>query len=442
MTTPTDVADPHESKISPDDPRLHLGRGRGRTLRAGPIVAIVVGVLGLVAVALIVALQPAPPADHSAQKAEPEPPSGPQQAAAIPDVVKNAQLPPPGPTQADRLALARAELADAGPPHQATTPPARPSHAGGGRDERGEQQMKAASAGLLFETHAPESPPAPTAHQASQLAQLPPQQQATPQQVPQGGPGSGPGLGGLAGLAGGLGLSTDSDPNRQDRKNSFVDQQGATKTTDTLVATVHHPASPYEVQAGTIIPAVLITAINSDLPGPVFGQVRENVYDSVSGNYLLIPQGSRLLATYDSMVVWGQERVLMCWNRLIFPNGDSINLQCMPAADLAGAAGLTDDVNEHWWRIIKGAAVASLLSAAATAAAGNTNSQGYAPTVPQQFAAGGASSISQVGGAITRRNMDIQPTITVRPGWSLNVMVTKDMILSPYSESPTLSVTR
>ena len=113
---------------------------------------------------------------------------------------------------------------------------------------------------------------------------------------------------------------------------------------------------------------MLITAINSDIPGPVIAQVRENVYDTVTGNALLVPQGARLLANYDSMVSWGQERILVCWRRLLFPNGDSINLQCAPAADLKGAAGLTDEVDEHWVRLIAGAGITSLLAATAQGA--------------------------------------------------------------------------
>jgi type IV secretion system protein VirB10 len=221
------------------------------------------------------------------------------------------------------------------------------------------------------------------------------------------------------------------DPNRQDRKNAFLDAQGAAKTTDYLVATVQHPRSPYELKAGTIVPAVLVTGINSDLPGPVIGQVRENVYDTVTGNTLLVPQGARLIATYDSMVSWGQERVLVCWNRLIFPNGDSVNLQCMPAADLEGAAGVTDDVNEHWWRLIKGATVSTLLAATSEGLAGNVNS--YNPTVPQMFANGAGQNINQVGQQLTRRDLQVQPTITVRPGFSVNLIVTKDIVLPPYT---------
>jgi type IV secretion system protein VirB10 len=221
--------------------------------------------------------------------------------------------------------------------------------------------------------------------------------------------------------------AADADPNLQERKNAFLDSEGATKTTGYLRTRLQHPQSPYEIKAGTIIPAVLITAINSDLPGPVIGQVRENVYDTVSGNYLLVPQGSRLLAQYDSMVAWGQERVLVCWNRLIFPNGDSISLDCMPAADLAGAAGLTDEVDEHWARILKGAAVASLLAATTQSVAGNV--QGFNPTVPQMWANNAAGQINQVGQQLTRREINVQPTITIRPGLSVNVIVSKDLVL-------------
>jgi type IV secretion system protein VirB10 len=220
------------------------------------------------------------------------------------------------------------------------------------------------------------------------------------------------------------------DPNMQGRKNDFLMAAGRSRDDGYLRARLQRPKSPYEVKAGTIIPAVLTTGINSDLPGPVFARVREDVYDSISGDYLLIPQGSTLVAAYDSLIAWGQERVLLCWQRLVLPNGSSIRLECMPGADLAGAAGLTDSVDEHWWRVIKGASVASVLSAATTAAAGNT--AGFNPTVPQMWARGAASEIGTAGENITRRNIMIQPTITVRPGWSLNVMVTKDMILEPY----------
>jgi type IV secretion system protein TrbI len=140
------------------------------------------------------------------------------------------------------------------------------------------------------------------------------------------------------------------DPNLQDRKNDFIGRDGASDA-NYVQHSVSQPRSHYEVKAGTIIPTVLLTGLNSDLPGEVVGQVRENVYDTVTGNHLLIPQGSRLLARYDSMVAFGQERVLVCWNRLIRPDGTSVNLECMPGVDLAGYAGFADQVDHHWWRM-------------------------------------------------------------------------------------------
>ncbi|HEV3188914.1 MAG TPA: TrbI/VirB10 family protein, partial [Polyangiaceae bacterium] len=229
-------------------------------------------------------------------------------------------------------------------------------------------------------------------------------------------------------------LLTASDPNLQDRKNAFAGGQGGIKAAEYLEKAVHHPRSPYEIQAGTILPAVLLTAINSDLPGPVVAQVREHVYDTVTGEYLLVPQGSRLLAQYDSMVAWGQERVLVCWQRLVLPNGDSVDLGCMPGADLQGAAGFTDEVDEHWWRIIKGASVATLLSATTTFAAGDTT--GFNPTAAQVMARNAAGEVNHVGQQLTRNNLNIQPTLTVRPGFSVNAIVTKDMIVPPYPDPP------
>lgn len=267
-------------------------------------------------------------------------------------------------------------------------------------DPRAEQELRARGAGVLFES-ARGSATTPTP--------------AAP--APAAGPTSA--------------RATEPDPNLQERKSAFLDSAGAMKGTGYLPTQLQHPRSPYEIKAGAIIPAVLITAVNSDLPGPVIAQVRENVYDTVSGNHLLVPQGARLLAQYDAMVAWGQERVLVCWNRLIFPNGDSLSLECMPAADLAGAAGLTDEVDEHWNRILKGAAVASLLAATTTAVAGNT--EGYNPTVPQTWARSAAGEVNQVGQRITARNLNIQPTITIRPGFSVNVIVSKDILLPrPY----------
>ena len=117
------------------------------------------------------------------------------------------------------------------------------------------------------------------------------------------------------------------------------------RSPDYLRGSLHRPISRYELKASSIIPVTLISGLNSDLPGPVTAQVRERVYDTVTGDHVLIPQGARLFGWYDSKVAWGQERVLLCWDRIIFPNGNSINLECMPAGDLTGQAGLTDEVD-------------------------------------------------------------------------------------------------
>jgi type IV secretion system protein TrbI len=408
---PSDRAtDPHASKVAQGDPRLHVRASQGRTLRKGPVVLVLAGLLGVVVLALTFALQPAAPS-----KAKPEASaSAALQPPVIPDAIRIGQ-PPAGASTARTV-----------PVHPSVrrlpmeTPPPVPRMSVGRtlqRFAKQEQDQKAASAGILFEAKGELQMGAPSAPGAPAAAASPAASGAAAR-------AAGPG-----GSAAGLG--DDLDPNRQERKNAFLDVQGASKTSDYLVTSVQHPRSPYELKAGTIVPAVLVTGINSDLPGPVIGQVRENVYDTVTGNYLLVPQGARLIATYDSMVSWGQERVLVCWNRLIFPNGDSVNLQCMPAADLEGAAGLTDEVNEHWWRLIKGAAIATLLAATSEGLAGNVSS--YNPTVPQMFAAGAGQQINQVGQQITRRDLQVQPTITVRPGFSVNVIVTKDVVLPPYA---------
>ena len=223
----------------------------------------------------------------------------------------------------------------------------------------------------------------------------------------------------------------NADPNMQQHKNDFLSRDGASNATY-LSQPLLTPRSPYEVKAGTIIPATLITGLNSDLPGQIIGQVRENVYDTVAGNYLLIPQGSRLIATYDSAVAFGQERVLVCWNRLIRPDGVSISLECMPGVDLAGYCGFqrrrqSSLVANHHRRRLRDTPLGD-----GRAQPGDVT--GYQPTVPQLWASNAGASLNQAGQQITQRNLAIQPTIKVRPGYTVNVLVTKDIVLVPYSQ--------
>ena len=384
--------DPHAPKLSPDDPRLSLGRPRARTLRAGPIAALLAALGGAGVLAVTLAFQPPRPktADAAEPSAGPTPP-------VVPDTIRNAR-----PERALLIPY------DAGAAERAFRPvasedPERRAEQELGRKARGAEILFAAAPAGPEERSAPEAPARPGAAE--------PQASGAP-----------------------LAPTSANDPNLQDHKNAFLNGKGGVATADYLAQAVQHPRSPYEIKAGTVLPAVLITAINSDLPGPVVAQVREHVYDTVTGDHLLVPQGSRLMAQYDSMVAWGQERVLLCWNRLILPNGDSLDLQCMPAADLQGAAGLTDEVDEHWWRILKGAAVATLLAAGTAYVAGDTTA--YNPSVGQVTARSASGEIGQIGAHITHSNLSIQPTITVRPGFSVNVIVTKDMVVPPYPDPP------
>lgn len=152
--------------------------------------------------------------------------------------------------------------------------------------------------------------------------------------------------------------------------------------------------------------------------------MRERVYDTVTGDHLLIPQGAKLFGWYDSKVAWGQERVLLCWDRVIFPNGSSINLECMPAADLQGQAGLADEVDNHWDRLAAAVGLSTILSVGTQALAGDPS--GYQPNLAQRAAANAAGQINSAGQAFVQRQLNLQPTVTIRPGFPVNLIATKE----------------
>jgi type IV secretory pathway VirB10-like protein len=424
----SELHDPHASKMSPDDPRLRIKRLGTRRLRKSRLLAALCCVALIVASGLAYATTSSPRREkkgqsfaNTARAVVPEAilrgPDRPPPSAAP----KPAPILPPSPTASDDADESE-DAAEEPRPARFSAPAEAdrndPYSAKALRRKRLEAYWAARGAGVLVDVGPmPQDDVSALGLAGAEESGVIEPPNELPTVVGESGHGMSSGV-------------TPGDPNMQLRKSEFLEAAGKGRDDGYLHARLQRPRSPYEVKAGTIIPAVLQTGINSDLPGPIFAKVREDVYDSVSHDYLLIPQNSTLVAAYDSMVAWGQERVLMCWHRLILPNGSSMQLECMPGGDLAGAAGLTDRVDEHWWRIIKGVAVSSLLSAATTAAAGNTT--GYNPTVPQMWAHGAASEIASAGEAITRRNINIQPTITIRPGWSLNVLVTKDMILEPY----------
>lgn len=240
--------------------------------------------------------------------------------------------------------------------------------------------------------------------------------------------GSGPGAGDAQGQTARAG--EEGEPGRQNlqgRKEDFI--QSARIGADYLENRIAPPRSRFEVKAGTIIPAALVTGLNSDLPGEVIATVTENVYDHVTGRYVLIPQGTRLFGRYDSRVAYKQSRALVVWNRIIYPNGNSINIGGMTASDKTGAAGISDRVNNHFGSLIKGITLSTAIAVGGAAA-------DSAGTRDNQLVTAGGGALSQeasrTGQQIVTRELDRQPTITVRPGFRLRVIVNKDMILTPY----------
>jgi type IV secretion system protein VirB10 len=409
----------YASKLPPDHPGLNVERAAGRVLRRGPVIAAATVIAGAGALAVAVALRPKPvdplrpSIEHAADPSTKN--------ITVADAVQSAsgndtpihagplELGPPVRDRASARQTSSPTAPSAQPGSTSPSPAAIQRQAQ--RQARLEDEFKAFGAPLQLsvddpaagEQPSPSSPFRPLVSTAGTADGIP---------------------------GGAVSPGAATDPNMQQRKNDFLTRDGVNKSTY-LTESALEPRSPYEIKAGTIIPTALITGIDSDLPGQIVGQVREHIYDTVSGDHLLIPQGSRLLATYDSMVGFGQERVLVCWNRLVRPDGISLTLDCMPGVDLAGYAGYADDVDHHWGRIITGVVLGSLLSATAQRSQGDVS--GYQPTFPQVWAGGVAGGINQAAQNITQKNLQIQPTIKVRSGFSVNVLVTKDIVIPPFT---------
>jgi len=216
------------------------------------------------------------------------------------------------------------------------------------------------------------------------------------------------------------------DLTSQDHKLAFLNGSVDRRTTSS--DRVQPPTSNYVLQAGAVIPAALITGIRSDLPGQVTAQVTGDVYDSPTGRVLLIPQGARLVGQYDAQIAFGQTRALLVWNRLIMPNGRSIVLERQPGADAEGYAGLEDEVDNHWGMLFKAAILSTLLSVGSEA--GTSDSEN---NLAQAIRQGASQSFNQTGEQVVGRSLNIQPTITIRPGFPVRVMVTHDLVLEPYN---------
>jgi type IV secretion system protein VirB10 len=403
-----------------------------RRLRKGPIIAALIVITLAVGLALFLALLPG---EILKPEALPE--------AAASDVpilesIKNAQVTTPSPpvlgeplsghlaaqthTEGPLPSPAPAPTASGAPPPPSTST---------GPSLRTQEREKARHAALFFD-QASKSPTPEALQSAASMQRYLAAQEKQLQALSQAGLGEGP-PSALGTASPSSEATTDvARQNMQGQKAAFLAAGASAPRPPALAQGLLPPQSPYEVKAGAIIPAVLITGIHTDLPGDIIAQVRERVYDTVSGNTLLIPQGARLLASYNSVLTYGQERILICWNRIIFPNGHSLDLECAPGADSSGYAGVSDTVNHHYGRLIVGVLFSSVLAASAPMATGNVS--GAVPTWPQQFGAAAGQHVNSAGQAWAQKQMNLQPTLTVRPGWSLNIIVNKDWVLTPYHD--------
>lgn len=211
----------------------------------------------------------------------------------------------------------------------------------------------------------------------------------------------------------------------QERQQAFLAAPADQRTI--AIGSMAGTPSPNILQAGAVIPAALITGIRSDLPGPITAQVTQNVYDSPTGRILLIPQGTRIIGQYDNDVGFGQSRVLLVWTRLILPNGRSIVLDRQPGANAEGYAGLQDGVDYHWGDLAKSAVLSTLISIGA-----NTGSSGDEGGIARAIRQGASDSVSQTGQQIVGRQLNIASTLTIRPGYPMRVIVTRDLVLEPF----------
>lgn len=227
-------------------------------------------------------------------------------------------------------------------------------------------------------------------------------------------------------------------------------QDSKSINTDYLASGVIDAKSPYEVKAGSVIPAIMINGLNSDLPGQIIALVRENVYDSSTRRYLLIPQGAKLVGLYDNNIIYGQERILVAWNRLIYQDGSSINLKAMPGTDLEGYAGFYDEVDNKYWKIFGSSFIMGVITGAMQYSQNNTNANvqvggigitnGNNPTVGSTLSGSLGQQLGQTGLALAQKNLNVQPTLIVKPNYPFNIMITADMILRPLAVSSSSQV--
>ncbi|EAK2491504.1 conjugal transfer protein TrbI [Campylobacter jejuni] len=222
-------------------------------------------------------------------------------------------------------------------------------------------------------------------------------------------------------------IGLEGNTNKDAQGQQFLSQK---KDNGYLKYVKQKPLSTYEIKAGWNIPAILITGVNSDLPGQILAQVTQNVYDSATGKYLLIPQGTKVVGAYSSNIIYGQSRLLVAWNKLIFPNGDTLNLDGMQGTSQDGYTGFEDQVDNHYFRIFGSAFLLSSISAG-IALSDNSDTNSEKETASDKAIAQAIQQMGQVASEMIRKNMNISPTLKIRPGYKFNIFVTKDIILEP-----------
>lgn len=197
---------------------------------------------------------------------------------------------------------------------------------------------------------------------------------------------------------------------------------------------------PFELKTGAVIPGVMVTGINSDLPGAIVGQVAQDVYDTATGRFLLLPKGSKIYGVYDARVAYGQRRALIAWNRVLFPDGSAVTLGAMPGGDISGYAGFEDQVDNHYLRIFGSAVLMSFITGGTAYALDKATNNGSGDkdqtTLQDEMTSALAAQLGQTATALIQKNLNISPTVTIRPGYAFNIVVTKDiMFQEPYHAS-------
>ena len=241
--------------------------------------------------------------------------------------------------------------------------------------------------------------------------------------------GASPGQGG-GGLGGGAPKLVQTSAGRNDVGQFAGSGQGDRWR---LESEPEAPRSPYELRAGFVIPGLLISGINSELPGQIMAQVSQDVYDTPLGKYKLIPQGSRLVGSYTSDVAFGQSRILIGWQRIVFPDGKAMDIGSMPGADSAGYAGLKDKVNNHYFRLFGSAFLMSAVTAGVAMSQPDQAPTNNRPTASSAMSEALGQQLGNVTAQLISKNLNVAPTLEIRPGYRFNVIVTKDMTFSkPY----------